>query len=257
MDLFDVIRSCIRRWYVVVPLLLIAAWVAHNFYTSIKPVYYSSAVVTIAPPNSRLDQSELGVPVPRNGLLDVGGASLLANLAVFGLREPSVLEQVVAGGGQANYTVRMFPVDSGSPELPLIMVEATESDPATATRTVQLVADQADRVLRTLQQQAGVADDQMVRALPVSPPGQAAAGTPSRTRSTVAILVAGTGLAIVVGLVTDLLMTRFKVRPKKRKGLQDEVRTDDQADQGAGSTTGTGPGDDSLQNKHAAVIDTQ
>ena len=51
MDLFDVVRSCFRRWYVVLPLLLIAAWFAHDIYTSVKPVYYSNAVVGLAAPN--------------------------------------------------------------------------------------------------------------------------------------------------------------------------------------------------------------
>ena len=54
MDLFDVVRSCIRRWYVVLPLLLIVAWYSHQIYASAKPVYYSSAVIGVAPPNTQV-----------------------------------------------------------------------------------------------------------------------------------------------------------------------------------------------------------
>lgn len=49
MDLFDVIRSCARRWYVLIPLLLVVGWFSYDVYSSVKPVYYSSAVIGLAP----------------------------------------------------------------------------------------------------------------------------------------------------------------------------------------------------------------
>jgi len=223
VDLFDVARSCFRRWYVVLPLLLITAWFAHKSYISVKPVYYSSAVIGIAPPSMRIDQMELGVPVPRNGLLDVGGAPLIAQMAAEGLHNPDVVQRVVAAGGQPNYTARMFPVPATSPPLPLIMIEATESQSADATKTVELVIAQADSTLRTLQQLAGVPGDQMVAPFTVSPPSVPAAGMPSRTRSTIAIFVAGAGLSVLIGTVVDVLLMRRKSRAHWRR--QGEVDT--------------------------------
>lgn len=217
VDLFDVVRSCIRRWYVVLPLLLIAAWFAHHTYASVKPVYYSSAVIGVAPPNTRLDQANPGEPVPVNGLLDAGGASLIANMATLGLRDSSVVTQVVAAGGKPDYTAKMFPVPGTMPELPLIMIEATESQPIDTSKTIELVVAQADPTLRTLQEQAKVPDDQMVRPFVVSPPSVPVPGMPSRTRSTIAVFVALAGLAILVGLMADVLLTRWAGRRKKRK----------------------------------------
>jgi hypothetical protein len=219
---------------VVLPLLLITAWFSHHIYTSVKPVYYSNAVISVAPANSRMDQAELGVPVPRNGLLDVGGPTLITNLAALGLRDSSVVAQVAAAGGQADYTARIFPVPATSPELPLIMVEATEPDPVAASKTVELVVAQADPTLRNLQRQAGVPDDQMVKALVASPPSAPAGGTPSRTRSTISVFAAGAGLAILVGVVVDLFMTRWKARRQKRQPIRVQTSggadTDDAAD---------------------------
>ena len=221
MDLFDVARSCFRRWYVVLPLLLITAWFAHKSYISVKPVYYSSAVIGVAPPSMRIDQMELGVPVPRNGLLDVGGAPLIAQMAAEGLHDPSVVDRVVAAGGQPNYIARMFPVPATSPPLPLIMIEATESQPAAATKTVELVIAQADSTLRTLQQQARVPDDQMVAPFTVSPPPSVpAAGMPSRTRSTISIFVAGAALSVLIGTMVDVFLVRRKSRAQKRRQVE-------------------------------------
>ena len=117
MDLFDVARSCFRRWYVFLPLLLIVAWFSHSVYSSVKPVYYSNAVIGLAPPSTRVDNVAPGVPLPRNGLLDIGGAPLIANMAAVGLREPSVVDRVVAAGGLPDYVSKMFPVPATMPAI--------------------------------------------------------------------------------------------------------------------------------------------
>ena len=70
--------------------------------------------------------------------------------------------------------------------------------------------------LRNLQQQADVPDDQMVTPFVVSPPSAPAAGMPSRTSSTIAIFVAGAGLAVLVTVVADALLTRHKAKRRQR-----------------------------------------
>lgn len=212
MDLFDVVRACFRRWYVVLPLLLIAGWFSYHTYSSVKPVYYSSSVVGIAPPNSQIPYTEAGAAVSRNGLLDAGGPTLIMNMAIFGLRAPSVVSQVVAAGGKADYSVKMFPVPASSPPLPLLMIEATEANPIDAARTVQLVTGQADSALHAIQQQAGIREEMMVRGLVVSPPAPPGMGVPSRTRSTAAVSVAGVLLAVIVGVLADVLLSRPPAR---------------------------------------------
>lgn len=220
MDLFDVFRACVRRWYVVLPILFITGIFAHNFYNSVKPVYYSSAVVGIAPSNMQWQYSGNGVPIPRNGLLDTGGATLITNMAVLGY-DSSVRAKVVTDGGKGDFIVRMFPVPAVGPQeqLPLILIEATEGDPISAKRTVELAVRQAEPILYNLQQQAGVPDPQMVRALVLSPPTAAAEGLPSRKRSTAGIIGAGLGSAILVAIVFDLL---FTWRGRKKSIISDE-----------------------------------
>lgn len=211
MDLFDVFRACFRRWYVVLPLLAIVGWYAHDVYNSVRPVYYSQAIVGVSPPNSQLIQAPPDqFVIPRNGLLDAGGATLITNMAALGLRDPVVVEQVVAAGGKASYGARMFPTPASSQQLPLIMIETTQSDAASAANTVKLAVDQAGPVVRNLQAQAGVPEDQMVGTFIVSPPTTPQPGTPSRTRSTVTIVAAGVGLTILAGVIVDVLVLRWR-----------------------------------------------
>jgi hypothetical protein len=217
LDLFDVARSCARRWYVFIPLLLIVGWFSYDVYSSVKPVYYGNAVVGLTPPNTKIYNAPQGVSLPRNGLLEIGGADLIANMAAVGLREPAAVSRVVAGGGQADYVSKLFPVPANTSPLPLVMIESTAADPAATTRTLELVIAQADVTLRDLQQEARVPEDQMVTPFVVSPPSTPAAGMPARTRSTMAIFVAGAGLAVLLTVVVDVLLVRR--RAKRVRGL--------------------------------------
>jgi hypothetical protein len=220
LDLFDVARSCARRWYVFLPLLLIVGWFSYDSYSSVKPVYYSNAVIGLTPPSTKVYNPPSGVPTPRNGLLDIGGADLIANMAAGGLREPSAVDAVVAAGGLPDYRSKMFPVPAGSSPLPMIMIEETAADPAAVTRTLELVIAQADVTLRALQQQAQVPETEMMTPFVVNSPSTPSAGMPSRTRSTVAIFVAGAGLVVLLTVIVDTLLIRLIRRKAKRvRGL--------------------------------------
>jgi len=209
----EVVRACLRRWYVLLPILAVAAWHAYGFYTSVKPVYYANVVVGMTGSNfQQVPYNRDGQGMPRNGLLDIGGAALIMNMAVLGFDDPAVRSRVVGGGGKGNFTVRMFPVPASAAvqtALPLIMIEATEPAAASATKTVELAAAQADAILMQIQQQAGVPDSEMVRAIRASPP-KATEGMPSRNRTALLMIAFGAGLAILAGVVVDALINKVR-----------------------------------------------
>lgn len=210
MDLFDVVRSCFRRWYVLLPLLAVTVWYSYQAYVAVKPVYYSQAVVGLAPPSFRIDQAVAGQPVPRNGLLDIGGAPLLANMTALGVRQPAVVDKVVAAGGQPDFTAKLFPVPPTAPPIPLVMIEQTAPNPAAATKTLQLVIGELTASLKNIQQNADVPPEMMVASFVVSPPSEPIAAVPSRTRATASIFVAGLGLSVVVTVLVDVLLGRHR-----------------------------------------------
>jgi hypothetical protein len=218
VDLFDVVRACFRRFYVVLPLVVIAVWFAHGKYDSVKPVFYSNAVFALAQPSSQVPVVMPGQEILRNGLVDAGGAALLANMIILRLGAPEVRAQVVADGGQPNYRVMLFPTAPTAPPLPMVMIDATEQDPVSATKTVDLVLAQADPVLAAAQQQAGVPEEQWVKSLVVSPATPPVSGIPSRTRATIAILVAGVALALLAAVLVDVLVLRWKANRQRSRG---------------------------------------
>ena len=137
---------------------------------------------------------------------------MIANMTTVGLKEPKVVDRVVAAGGLPDYVARMFPGPANMPQLPLVMIESTNADAAAVSRTLALVLAEAEETLRNLQQQARVPDGQMVSPFVVSPPSTPAVGMPARTRSTIAIFVAGVGLTVVVTVLVDVLLVRRRQR---------------------------------------------
>jgi hypothetical protein len=222
LDLFDVGRACARRWYVFLPLMLIVGWYAHSAYSSAIPIYYSSTVVGLAPPNSRVEHVEAGVPLPRNGLLDSGGATMIANMTAIGLQQPAVLDRVAAEGGLPDFFAKMVQVPPSVPQPPLIMIEITTAKRDSVTKTLELATAQAEVTLRSLQQAARVPEDQMVQMFVVAPPTPPAGGMPSRMKSTLMILVAGAGLAVVFTVVLDVVLIRLKTRLQQRRKARSE-----------------------------------
>jgi hypothetical protein len=212
LDLFDVARSCVRRWYVLLPLLLITVFYSHHLYASVKPVYYGNAVVGLSAPSARVELPTQGQSLPRNGLMDVGGASLIANMSALALRQPSAVDRVVAAGGLSNYSAKLFPVPVTQPPIPLVMIEETWNDPASVTKTLDLVIAEFGVTLRNLQQHAGVPDDQMVTPFVVSPPSEPAAAMPSRTQKTILRFMTGLGVTLLFTVLVDVLLVRRRKR---------------------------------------------
>jgi capsular polysaccharide biosynthesis protein len=210
VDLLDVGRICARRWYIFVPIMLLAVLASILTFFFTKPVYSSNAAISIALPSTHFEAADPGVGVPRNGLIDAGGALLVSNLIAASLNEDSVHAQVVAAGGKDNYTAKMFPTAAGVQQIPVVMIEAVEPDPASASKTVELVAEQARLVTKRLQQAAGVPVDQMVTTLVVSPPSRPVAGSSGRLKATLAILLIGVAAAVLAAVITHLFSMRRK-----------------------------------------------
>ena len=215
MDLFDVLRACARRWYIFLPLMLLTSLFAYDSYTSAKPVYYQQAVIGLAPQNVRAGYGP--GPNPVNGVLEIGGPSLLANMATFGFQDPAVGEKVVAAGGVWNYKVSMFPGPGNAPPLPMLLIETTQPNGDTTAKTIDSRLAQSDEVLKNVQRKAGVPESELVGALVLSRPGKPVGGMPSRVRSTASIFIGGLGVSILLSVVADVLLSRRRAR---RDGLR-------------------------------------
>lgn len=233
MDLFDVTKACVRRWYVFLPIVFLAVLCSSSLYVFAKPAYSSQAMIGLALPPTQPQSAD---PLPRNGLMDAGGVLEITTVIADSLGDRSVKDQVVAAGGNDNYTAKLFPIGANNNQLPLIVVEASEPNADSASKTVQLVAQQAWSVTRRMQQAAGVGEDQMVRPVVVSPPTTPSPKAEGQLKLAIAIFLIGVAAAVAASVVVDVLLVRRNAREDSRRTAS--IRAQEGADIGGGSTTG-------------------
>lgn len=214
MDLLGVLRSCVRRWYVFLPILVLTAWLGRDQYGQAQPEYTSTATVVIAPSTdlvyNRGRQTDTGLVVtsPFNGS---EGPRVLAGLLVRALSTGTVRQQLLPAGGAAVTASRNVQEDATVVSLQVVAGSAKADAVA-----VDAVRKGADGVLAQIQYDAGAPKGQLFNAVsggPVDPPLVA---YPDRVRGVVAIGLAGVLLAVVLSVVAQSLMAGRRSRRDKR-----------------------------------------
>lgn len=239
MDLLGVLRACLRRWYVFLPIVVLTAWLARDQYQQAKPQYTATASVVIAPSSelvyNRGRQTDTGLVVtsPFNG---GDGPRVLAGLLARALNTTTVRQQLLPTGGAALTASRNVQEDAT-----VVNLQVVTADAATDAKSLEAVRAGVNDVLAKLQYDAGAPEGQLYNAVsggPVDPPLVA---YPDRVRGVVAIALAGLLLAVVLSVVAQALLTgrrRKKDAEVAKPGKAPKVKKVKQAR----STTKRGPG---------------
>ena len=204
MDLIGVLRACVLRWWVVLPVLALTAWFCRDQYLTATPQFTASGVVVIAPSTALLDargnQSETGVLVtsPFNG---GDGPRLVAGLTARALNTATVRSALLPGGRVALQATRDVQADPSVVDVVVVSDEA-----ATARDGIEAVLAGANAVAEDVQRTALVPDGQFLNAYrggPVDPPLVA---YPDRVRGVVGFALAGVLLAVVLAVLAQSLL---------------------------------------------------
>src|SRR3954471_4306565 len=126
MDFLDFLRVLARRWYVVVAGIFAMVLTAVAVIVWVPTQYQSSGqLLLLLPPTAS------GKSTPTNPYLNLAdGLTTTASLVSSQVSSKETHRQVVSRGYTGEYSVSVLP-DAG----PLIVVTATDSDPAKALRT--------------------------------------------------------------------------------------------------------------------------
>lgn len=208
MDLFTVLGACLRRWYVTVPIVAVAGYLALQAYEAVPSEYTSSVSIVVLPSNAPepLD-GEPEIPTPDNPYVGSGGprfaaAVLARNINTDGYR------QLVGLADAPDITFKA----SANQQQPIISIDAFAPTPEAVLSTLDAVAGQAELVLRQFQTDAGAPEDKLYRIAPAVPADRVEDVTPSRFRTAGAIGVMGIALAGLMGTSVDVLARRWSAR---------------------------------------------
>jgi hypothetical protein len=210
MNIAETLRGLLRRWYVVIPGLLLAAVAAGYCWLNVPPTYQRSASQLLLPAEATLpeveikdDEGEIETLAP-NPFLYLGGLNTAADVLVSAVRgAPAVAEAALQHEG-AEIEVGRDPMSSG----PMLLITVTAPSDAAAAELIDTMLIQTEAVLEQLQTAQRVPETSRVLIAPIAVDTESVLGTKERMLTAAG---AGAGLALltlVLGAAVDGLVRR-------------------------------------------------
>jgi hypothetical protein len=202
MDIWRVFSAIIRRWYIIVPLLIATGVAALTIGDWVKPEYQTSAVISVLPSHTTV-QPTANVPQVVNPYLS---GAYSAGILQYVLTSSSVRQDLLAAGLTGAYDIKPVPRSS------FIGISVTANDPQLATATARGVIERARRILA--KRQSAIAGATARATIDVLDNGDnVSASTSGRLQALAAVLAAG-GIVSVIAtvLIDDLLLLRRRRR---------------------------------------------
>lgn len=187
MNFADTLRGLWRRWYIVVPGILIAVSLAIGTWNLIPPAYERSSTQLLVPGAG-------SIPDGANPYLFLGGLTPAADVIVRAVGSENLLNEVVAENPGAKIEVSRDTTTAG----PVILIVVTAPSDAGAEEVLGLLVERTAMVLDDIQRSEGIAAPNRMSVLPVTVDSRSV--LQERTRF---IAVGATGFA---GLALTLLL---------------------------------------------------
>lgn len=208
MDFWDLTKLLFRRWYLMVPMLVVSVVVAVYVGSTVKPDYEGISNLQLIPPTVTQQDQEAGIT---NQWLNLG-INALAQAAIVTLQGKTVVDDLESRGLSTNFTVEKAPYD------PLITITVTGESEAQTVATAERIADLYEGRITSLQKQQGVIDRMLITTERLDQGDNLTASSSKLKRALVAIIGAGVLLTAAVTIGTDAWLRRRA----RRKSAEDE-----------------------------------
>jgi hypothetical protein len=215
LDFWDLTRLLWRRWYVSVPLLLMAVGATVYAEQTIKPDYVVTSYVQLIPPTAiEVDKDDpKAKPQPRNPWFDLGLGSL-SKAAIITVQDQTVLDQLQATGHSINFTATF---DSQMPVVTFEVIGDTENQ---ATTSTEAIVDKFAASVNSLQSAYGVKGSNSITTRRLDRGDNVKESTSKVKRALVAIGGAGVLLSVGITVAVDAWMRR---RSRRKSPVADKA----------------------------------
>jgi hypothetical protein len=194
VDLWDLTKLLLRRWYFAVPMLLASVVMVIGAAKTVEPDYSAKGYLQmIPPPGSREPENPNARPRPRNPWLDLGYEAL-GTAALLKVTDKAGLERLVKAGLSDDVTVLM------SEDSPLFEIEAIGSSAAQATATVQEIIKRLNENVAESQRVWGVFPEDTITTYTVDDGRNVEVVTTKLKR----ILIVAAGLGVLLTAATTI-----------------------------------------------------
>lgn len=199
----DAVRVLLRRWYVIVTGLMIMGGTATAVMMYVPTNYVASgSVLFLLPPKDAGDK-------PINPYINVPQGLTMSSSIVGGVvSTPEAQRDVFKSGFTSDYSVSQIP-GSG---IPLLYVNAQDTNPQMAVSTVKEVIRRIDVELARMQDEAGAPASQRMRSQSFSVTDQGEAVRGAKIRALAVVGAVGVVLTTVAAFVVDRSQRRTAER---------------------------------------------
>jgi hypothetical protein len=183
----DTLRGLLRRWYIVLPGILVAASISIWAWFAIPPGYSRSATQLLIP-------GELSMPEGANPYLFLGGLAPAADVLVRAIGSENVVNEMDEEHPGVEIRISRDTTTAG----PIILIRVTARSDADAEDVLDLLTERTKTVLEEFQDVERIPDDNRMTVIPVTVDKQSVLEQRNRI-----LVTAGSG---IVGVVLTLLI---------------------------------------------------
>jgi len=213
MDVFETLGVLWRRWYLVLPMLLLTLAGAYGVYTTVGERYRAQgSIVLVTPPtpaDALTEQGQRPTPCAQNPFCGSGSLSNLGNVVARAMADDDVADRIARRHPDAEYSVVLSPDDRS----PIIEMTATATGAVETIATLRTVEREVQRELERRQTAVGVPPQALITSATVTEARSASVQAGGKIRAT--LIALGLGIVATVG-VAHLAEGVSRTRARRR-----------------------------------------
>lgn len=211
MDLAEVIRIIRARWYVMVPLLIVAIALTVGVDRSIPTKYQSTSSLSLLASESATAGTQT-LPGTRNPFLSYGSSlNDTADFLVRRMNSTGAADDLHTRGVTETYAVALAAAAQG----PFITLTVTGSDPEHVLTSVNTLIQYTAQQLEAVQAQASVQPRDMIRSMVITPPGSPTKQTKTKTQDVLLTAIGGLVIAFLTTFMVESVLASRRRRRRK------------------------------------------
>jgi hypothetical protein len=200
MDLGDILRTIGRRWYIMLPIVLVTVAVTVGAYLQIPTEYQSTSQISLLSPQQPASGAFKGQSNPF--LIFDTSLTSTADLLARNLSSDGTAKELEERGVTEEYTAKLADFAQG-PFLSFTVTGTDKDHVLASTRTVTAFAEER---LREIQRQNGVPSGNMIMTTVMIPPQPPQPQTKDKLQKVLALFAAGIVAAFMATFVTEGLL---------------------------------------------------
>lgn len=201
MLLGQVPRILLRRWYVTLGGLLLAAGFVLAVVDRVGPTYTVTSEVLLMPPSTV-------VPKGSNPYLQLGGLESIGSVASKAMTDDKSVRDIRTRFGELDYGVGLDQLAAA----PMVIIQVEADEPERAQRAETYLSERFVSVVRQLQDEASVPRDSLITTQTIVPADVPKVGHKSQLRMGIVAGALGVMGTLVLAAVADALLNRRRRR---------------------------------------------